>query len=100
MRLCCPFSPFENCNEPDRHDVRKTNWKGHFKVWKGYSAAVSDEMLSHGVGMAASGIWQFDSGREHHPRDFIRNWTCWWNRCMHTDEGGYLLRSLGASRAN
>eukprot|EP00757_Euglenozoa_sp_SAG-D1_P026237 gene26237-biopygen15160 len=32
----------------DRHDVRKTNGKGHLKVWEGWGAAVSDEMLSHG----------------------------------------------------
>eukprot|EP00757_Euglenozoa_sp_SAG-D1_P023753 gene23753-biopygen9611 len=28
----------------------KTNGKGHLKVWEGWGAAVSDEMLSHGVG--------------------------------------------------
>eukprot|EP00757_Euglenozoa_sp_SAG-D1_P006539 gene6538-biopygen2433 len=33
----------------NRHYVRKT--KGHLKVWKGWSAAVSGEMLSH------RGVW-------------------------------------------
>eukprot|EP00757_Euglenozoa_sp_SAG-D1_P026323 gene26323-biopygen15820 len=32
----------------DRHDIRKTNGQGHLKVWKGWGAGVSDEMLSHG----------------------------------------------------
>eukprot|EP00757_Euglenozoa_sp_SAG-D1_P026001 gene26001-biopygen12772 len=45
--------------EWDRHDVRKTNGKGRLKVWKGCSAAVSHEMLPHGVGgVAAFSIWQ------------------------------------------
>eukprot|EP00757_Euglenozoa_sp_SAG-D1_P019023 gene19023-biopygen5799 len=29
---------------------KQTELKGHLKVWEGWGAAVSDEMLSHGVG--------------------------------------------------